>query len=218
MRENTEKLILAFDTSAAHCVAGLLLGDRVLAQKAEMMAVGQADRLVPMLEEVLAEGAVSWGDLDAIGVGIGPGNFTGIRISVAAARGLALALDIPAIGVTVLEALAFGSAGEVLVTLDGRLGRFYAQRFLNGSPVDAALLCDIGDLAAIPASCLGFENSRVADVAGGTIGTDRTIPDPLAIAWIARGRMDKVQPSPAPFYLRLPDAAPSTQPTLIVTP
>ncbi len=213
-----EKLILAFDTSAAHCVAGLLLGDRVLAQKAEVMAVGQADRLLPMLEELLAEGGVSWVDVDAIGVGIGPGNFTGIRISVAAARGLALALDIPAIGVTVLEALAFGSTGEVLVTLDGRLGRLYTQSFRDGLPVHDARLCDSGDLKIAAASCLGFENAKVAEVTGGTVGSDRTQPDPVSIARIAASRLRSKHPSPVPFYLRAADAAPSTQPTITITP
>ena len=213
-----EKLILAFDTSAAHCVAGLLLGDRVLVRMAEVMAVGQADRLVAMLEEVLAEAGVVWSGLAAIGVGIGPGNFTGVRISVAAARGLALALDIPTIGVTGLEALAFGSAGDVLVTLDGRLGRLYAQSFREGAAIDAARLCDFGDLQAAGATCFGFENAMVAKVTGGKAGSDRTLPDPISIARIARGRMGTKYPSPVPFYLRAPDAAASTHSIITIAP
>lgn len=70
------------------------------------MTKGQAERLFPLLEELLAEAGLSWSDLDAIGVGVGPGNFTGIRISVAAARGLALSLNIPAVGVSATEAVA----------------------------------------------------------------------------------------------------------------
>jgi tRNA threonylcarbamoyladenosine biosynthesis protein TsaB len=70
------------------------------------MARGQSERLVPMLEDLLAEGGVAWRDLDAIGVGIGPGNFTGIRIAVATARGLALGLRVPAVGVTGFDAPA----------------------------------------------------------------------------------------------------------------
>lgn len=73
------------------------------------MTKGQAERLFPLLEELLAEAGLAWSDLDSIGVGVGPGNFTGIRISVAAARGLALSLGIPAIGVSATEAVACGA-------------------------------------------------------------------------------------------------------------
>ncbi len=182
------------------------------------MAVGQADRLVPMLEDVLAKGGVSWPQISAIGVGIGPGNFTGIRISVAAARGLALALAIPAIGVTVLEALAFDTKGEVLVTLDGRLGRLYAQRFCDGLPMEAAKLCDYADLDGHPARCIGFDNEAIARRLNGSAGSSRTTPAPAFIARIAASRLSEPQPKPAPFYLRQADAAPSLQPTLIITP
>ena len=64
------------------------------------MAKGQAERLMPMLEELLAEAGIAWRIFAPLAVGTGPGNFTGVRISVAAARGLALGLGIPAIGVT----------------------------------------------------------------------------------------------------------------------
>jgi len=70
------------------------------------MARGQAERLMPMLEEMLAQAGHAWRDLAAIGVGTGPGNFTGIRIAVSAARGLSLALGVPAIGVSGFEILA----------------------------------------------------------------------------------------------------------------
>ncbi|MES2540559.1 MAG: hypothetical protein V4583_08235, partial [Pseudomonadota bacterium] len=72
--------ILAFDTSAAHCAAALLLPTplntcRVI-QRLEPMEKGQAERLIPLLEEVLAEGRIGWSDLKALAVGTGPGNFT----------------------------------------------------------------------------------------------------------------------------------------------
>ncbi|PJE34371.1 tRNA (adenosine(37)-N6)-threonylcarbamoyltransferase complex dimerization subunit type 1 TsaB, partial [Pseudooceanicola lipolyticus] len=86
----SDPTILAFDTSAAHCAAALLSGDRLLASHAEAMSRGQAERLLPLLEDMLDRAGLGWRDLDAIGVGTGPGNFTGIRIAVSAARGLAL--------------------------------------------------------------------------------------------------------------------------------
>ena len=93
-------LILGFDTSAAHCAAALLSGETIVAVAAEEMARGQGERIMVLLEEVLSQGGVGWAALSALGVGTGPGNFTGIRISVSAARGLALGLGIPAVGVT----------------------------------------------------------------------------------------------------------------------
>ena len=94
------RLVLGFDTSAAHCAAALVSGDHVLARHADHMSRGQGEHLIGLLEDLLSKKGYTWGDLDTIGVGIGPGNFTGIRISVAAARGLALSLGIPAIGVS----------------------------------------------------------------------------------------------------------------------
>ena len=99
----SDPFVLAFDTSAAHCAAAVICGERVLAVRVEEMGRGQAERLMPLLEEVLAEAGIGWRDLSLIGVGIGPGNFTGIRLSVAAARGLALGLGIPAVGVSLFE-------------------------------------------------------------------------------------------------------------------
>ncbi len=94
--------VLAFDTSAAHCAAALMLKGQVVS-RVEEMSRGQGERLMVMLEEILAESSITWGDLDAIAVGVGPGNFTGIRISVSAARGLALGLGIPAMGVSLFD-------------------------------------------------------------------------------------------------------------------
>ncbi|MCX8954637.1 tRNA (adenosine(37)-N6)-threonylcarbamoyltransferase complex dimerization subunit type 1 TsaB, partial [Ruegeria sp. NA] len=101
----SDPTILAFDTSAAHCAAALLRGGVIAVSRVEGMSRGQAERLMPLLQEVLTEAGCVWADLDAIGVGIGPGNFTGIRISVSAARGLALGLGVPAVGVSGFDAL-----------------------------------------------------------------------------------------------------------------
>ena len=100
--------LLAFDTSAAHCAAALLWRGKIVASVREEMSKGQAERLMPLLAGMLAGAGLGWRDLGAVAVGIGPGNFTGIRIAVSAARGLALGLGKPAIGVSQFEALALG--------------------------------------------------------------------------------------------------------------
>ena len=88
------------------------------------MATGQADRLLPMVEALLAEAGVALSEVELIAVGTGPGNFTGIRIAVALARGLALGLGVPLVGVTSLQALGFGHPAP-LVCLDARRGAVY---------------------------------------------------------------------------------------------
>ncbi|GHD99589.1 peptidase M22 [Defluviimonas sp. 20V17] len=198
---DTAPMILGFDTSAAHCAAALLSGDRILSARAETMDKGQAERLMPLLEEVLAEAGVAWRDLAALGVGVGPGNFTGIRIAVSAARGLALALKIPAIGVSSFEALADGHDGPVTALVDARRGAVYAQRLPGGTP---ALMPREDALEQA-------QGSRVAEA------TDpRTLA--TAIARIAAARRDAPQPRPAPLYLRGADAAPPSDPPPVILP
>lgn len=114
--------VLGFDTSGPFCAAALVAGERVLAARCEAMERGQAERLVPLLLGLLAEAGAGLGDLAAIGVGTGPGNFTGTRIAVAAARGLALGLSRPAIGVSQFDALAEGAPRPLLVVLPARDG------------------------------------------------------------------------------------------------
>ena len=141
MTRNPDPLLLSFDTSAAHCAACLVRGETILADISEPMARGQAERIMGLLTEVLNEADTSFHDVDALAVGIGPGNFTGIRISVSAARGMALALKIPAIGVSLLEAAAFGHDGSVLSCLSAPRDSAYLQLFGQGAsePLHVAL-------------------------------------------------------------------------------
>lgn len=213
----TEPRLLAFDTSAAHCAAALLSGARVLAAREEAMATGQAERLMPLLEEVLAEGGAAWRDLAGIGVGTGPGNFTGVRIAVAAARGLALGLGVPAVGATTFEALAWGREAA-LVALDARLGQVHLQAFGPGAfgpvmrPLDAPL-------PPLPAGTpvLGDLASEVAPKLGGT-AVAPLLPLAVAIGRIATSRLGRANPRPAPLYLRAPDAAPPRDPPPRILP
>ena len=197
--------LLALDCAGPWCAAALLLPDRVILRD-EPMEKGQAERLIPMLEELLAEGGIGWGDLTALAVGTGPGNFTGVRIAVAAARGLALGLGIPAIGVTRLEALAHGLPRPVIVIEDARRGQSYVQLFTPGGAGPAHLADRVR--AVCPAT-------------GSAAGPDALPPAmPLAeaIARIAALRLDDDTPPPAPFYLRGADAAPPADPPPVILP
>jgi tRNA threonylcarbamoyl adenosine modification protein YeaZ len=212
-----DDLVLAFDTSAAHCAAALLSGDQVIAERYEPMEKGQAERLMPMLAEMLAEAGVAWRDLARIGVGTGPGNFTGVRIAVAAARGLALGLGIPALGVSSLQAQAFGAKGAVLSSLDARKGAIYLQSF--GLPKDhAAQIFDLAHLPPLPsATCIGFAaDILAAHSAGQTAPPHHRLCD--AIARLAQAQSAANSPRPAPFYLRSADAAPPADPPPVILP
>jgi tRNA A37 threonylcarbamoyladenosine modification protein TsaB len=180
--------VLAFDTSAAHCAAALLCGDRLMA-RVEAMAKGQAERLVPMLDEMLAEEGLVWADIGLIAVGTGPGNFTGIRIAVSLARGLALGLGVPAIGVTGFEALGEGR----LVALPAPRGQVYVK----GPGVD------VGIMEAAPEGALNLGALPVEVLVEG-------------IARAARAKSGAAQPRPAPFYLRPADAAPASDPPPVI--
>jgi len=197
--------VLAFDTSAAQCAAALLSGDR-LWERTEPMDKGQAERLFPMLEGMLAEAGLVWADLTLIAVGTGPGNFTGVRIAVAAARGLALSLGIPAIGVTRFEALAEGLPRPVTVIEDARRGEVYVQRFAAGGPEPARL---------------GLAGPVAGAVTGGAAG-DGALPPAMglcaAMVRIALARRGSAPPRPAPFYLRGADAAPPADPPPVILP
>lgn len=201
-----EGYVLAFDTSAAHCAAALLWGDRVVDHETEAMGTGQAEALMPMLEAMLARASLGWHDLAALGVGTGPGNFTGVRIAVAAARGLALGLGIPAVGVTTLEAQAVGTEGPCLSLVDARRGAVYAQALPGG----AARLCTLDEAveAAEPgATCLGHRAAEAAAMLGGR-AAEAAHPLAVAIGMLAGTRRHDSPARPAPFYLRGADAAP----------
>lgn len=213
-----EPLILAFDTSAAHCAAALVSGDRLLSERIDPMDKGQAEHLFPMLAALLEGAGVGWSDLTALAVGIGPGNFTGVRLSVAAARGLALGLKVPVHGISRLEATAHGLPRPCLVALDARLGRSYLQRFDDS---DTAPLLATAD--AIPDGLVGAVASLTGDAA--SLIADKTglpvLPPalslPHAMALIAASRPTPAS-RPAPLYLLPADAAPPRDAPPVILP
>ncbi|MGO4853762.1 tRNA (adenosine(37)-N6)-threonylcarbamoyltransferase complex dimerization subunit type 1 TsaB [Phaeovulum sp. W22_SRMD_FR3] len=219
----SETLVLGFDTSAAHCAAALLLGDRVLETRIDEMAKGQVEHLMPMLEALLARHGYGWGDLGALGVGTGPGNFTGIRIAVSCARGLALSLGIPAIGVSALEAAAEGLPRPCTVLQDAKRGEVYQQSFAQ--EISAPCLMPLADLSPLGADVAVTGTAAAAAVAQGLASrvTEAALPLPEAIARIAAARhaglaLTGPLARPAPLYLRAADAAPPADPAPVILP
>lgn len=204
-------LILSFDTSGQWCACALVRGDDVLAQAHDAMARGQAEHLFTLLDRVLAQGGVGWPDVNAIGVGVGPGNFTGIRLSVSAARGLALSLGVPAIGVSGLEAAAFGANGPVLAAVPAPRDHAYVQRCT--ADANAPELCAVQDIVTdLPV--LSFEPDKLPAL-GAALPQESLA---VSIARVALTRFGTDQPRPAPLYLRAADAAPASDPPPVILP
>ena len=218
--------VLAFDSSAAACSAAVRDGDGgLLAHRFESLARGHAERLMPMLRAVMAEAGLAFAELDLIAVTTGPGSFTGIRVGLAAARGLALASGLPLLGITAFEAVAAAvppaeRRGELLmVAIDSRRADLFIQSFAaDGCALSApAALAPEALADALPAGALVFAGDGAARArdALGALGRAAILaaadgpPDAADIARLAlaRWRPGTLPPPPLPLYLRAPDAA-----------
>ena len=207
-----------FSTCGPYCAAALFHEGDVITALHEELTRGQAERLMPMIDELFAKAGASYQDLDALGVGVGPGNFTGIRICVSAARGLALGLGIPAVGVSMMEAMAFGHSGPVLASITAGRDNLYLQRF---GP-EAARGPELTNMQALEdwkvpkLTCIGNREAEIAAQIGATPGPAPYDPA-SAIARIAATRWQDNPPRPVPLYLRPADAAPArdTAPTFL---
>lgn len=215
---------LAFDASGDACSA-LVRAAHGDTARSEPMARGQAERLIPLCEELLVESGATFGDLQAIGVCAGPGSFTGVRVAVAAARALALALDRPAVGAPAHEVLAAAAAsagltGRVAVCLGRGAGtRWWGYQIADGGiarafedgrvgPVEGA-----GDPGPSWPALIGPAAAAI-DPARATSGYDSVVPALLADRIEARlGALSpgggRATAAPVrPLYLRPPDADP----------
>lgn len=199
-------IILALDTALETCSAAVVDGGRVLAARSEPMARGHQERLAPLVNEVMREAGIGFDALDRIGVTVGPGSFTGLRVGLAFARGLGLALDAPVIGVGTLEAMGAGSEGAAVVVIDARREQVYVQAFRDGRPTGEPQA-----MTAEDASALAVQAGAATLIGSG--GPLLSVPDaqlaPLAgadPAQVARLAATREPAEPKPIYLRAPDA------------
>ncbi|SDG23622.1 tRNA threonylcarbamoyladenosine biosynthesis protein TsaB [Limimonas halophila] len=216
----TPQTLLAFDVAGGGCAVAVRRAGELAAVRDEPMRRGQAERLVPMIEDAMAEAGLAYADLDAVGVTTGPGAFTGVRIGLATARGFALALGIPAIGVTSFAAIAAGvpaAQHPVAVIVDAKLTDIYVQLVgADGQPVTEGAAMPPDALAAhLPPGpvCLAGDGADQAEPALRNAGREVTRadapprPDPALLAALiaARPMPGPDAPPPRPVYLRQPD-------------
>jgi tRNA threonylcarbamoyladenosine biosynthesis protein TsaB len=204
-------LVLGLDTCLGACSVAVLDDGAIRGFASEPMARGHQERLAPMAREVMAAAGVAFGDLDRIGVTVGPGSFTGLRVGVAFAKGLSLALGRPAVGVGALEALAAETTGLVFPAIDARRGQLYLQAFENGRALMAPDALTAGDAVAriaelsqgAPFTLVGSGAALLADVSPAARVKAVEGCDARAVARLAA----MGAPGPLkPLYLRAPDA------------
>lgn len=189
----------------------MLDGERVLASAREVMARGHQERLAPMAQQVMAEAGLAFDKIDRIAVTVGPGSFTGLRVGIAFAKGLALALDLPAVGIGTLEALAAEADGLVFPAIDARRGQLYLQAFEDGRALMApgvltaeAAAARLAELSqGRPFTLVGSGAALLADFAPNAKTVAAEGADARHVARLAAAR----EPAPLkPLYLRSPDA------------
>ncbi|MHC3401009.1 tRNA (adenosine(37)-N6)-threonylcarbamoyltransferase complex dimerization subunit type 1 TsaB [Aeromonas veronii] len=164
-----ELKILAVDTATEACSAALLVGDKLFSRWEEAPR-DHTRKILPMVQAVLEDAGISLSDLDAIAFGRGPGSFTGVRIGISVAQGLAFGVGVPLIGISTLAAMAQGAyrldgAEQVLTAIDARMNEVYFGRYelidgrmqLVGDEVvsEPAALVDVRGKLAGPVTCVG---------------------------------------------------------------
>jgi tRNA threonylcarbamoyladenosine biosynthesis protein TsaB len=206
--------VLVIDTALGACTAAVFEDGRPLAIRSEIMMRGHSERLGGFVRDAVAESGGGFETLDRIGVTVGPGSFTGLRVGLAFAQGLGAALDRPVVGVSTLQALAWsfpgGPEGEVATVIDARRGEVYWQRFRDGVPADdpAALTIEAArERLAEGLWPIVGSGAAVLDPAKPSLVLD---PAPEALAALAT-MLDPAAHPPRPLYLRKPDATPPTR-------
>ncbi|WP_421204933.1 tRNA (adenosine(37)-N6)-threonylcarbamoyltransferase complex dimerization subunit type 1 TsaB [Aeromonas sp. 601027] len=164
-----ELKILAVDTATEACSAALLVGDKLFSRWEEAPR-DHTRKILPMVQAVLEDAGISLSDLDAIAFGRGPGSFTGVRIGISVAQGLAFGAGVPLIGISTLAAMAQGAyrldgAEQVLTAIDARMNEVYFGRYelidgrmqLVGDEVvsEPAALVDARGKLTGPVTCVG---------------------------------------------------------------
>ena len=221
----SDGLLLVIDTSGPLCAAGLFDGRAELSRIVLDIGRDHAERVIGACEDALRDAGARWHDVARIAVTVGPGSFTGVRAGVTAARGLALSLGVPALGVTTLEAMRGPGSTPYAVALDARRGQLYAQGFdARGAPLGPPMIDAPGGLVArLPGTIRHIIRHVVGSGAPALVGAMRSAgheaavperdgrpmtdaqPDIAAVA--ARAMADgNGRTPPVPLYLRGTDA------------
>lgn len=196
-------LLLAFDTTANSVSVALYDGTEIVAHKYAEMTRGQGEALIPMIADTMAAAGRTMAALTHIAVAVGPGSFTGVRVGLAAARGLGLALGIPVLGVMTFEVAALDLPRPLTVILDTKRGDFYTQFFPeNGEVVEPQI--QTLDVVSNLSGCITGDGVMLFSGKGTVVRHEMAPAE--AVARIAASRLDHPLP-PEPVYLRDADVS-----------
>ncbi|PZG14810.1 tRNA (adenosine(37)-N6)-threonylcarbamoyltransferase complex dimerization subunit type 1 TsaB [Nonomuraea aridisoli] len=203
-------LVLAFDTATPAVTAALHNGERVLAERTTIDARRHGELLVPTIELVLQEAAVPLREVTAIVAGSGPGPYTGLRVGLMTAQGLATTLGVPAYGICTLDAVAYGSGltEPFLAATDARRKEVFWARYSDmRTRVDGPFVDRPADVPIDGLPVVGAAATLYPDVLGDGAGAP-PYPYAGALAALAAERLAAGVPldPPRPIYLRRPDA------------
>lgn len=200
--------ILAMDCTHGACSAAFFNGEKVVSEIVEKIENGQAERLIPMICDVLAQARVDFKALDAIAVTTGPGSFTGVRVGLAAADGIALAANLPMTGVSVADVLAwkanriFPDIKKICVVLETKRDDFYAQCFDDGISVAEPAVLSAQALKELDGYVfVGNAVERLAEEIGKIVSKDISMPTAGDVALFASAKTPEKK-YPEPLYLR----------------
>lgn len=206
-------IVLALDTCLDACSLAVLDGATVRAQASHPMGRGHQEAIAPLAQTVMAQAGLTFSQLERIGVTIGPGSFTGLRVGLAFGKGLGAALAIPVVGVGTLAALAEPlGPGLVFAVIDARRGQVYLQAFSDGRPLMAPDALEVATAAARVAELSGGRDAvlagsgavLLADLMPAARVVEAPACDPAAVARLAAAQTNPAPPRP--LYLRAPDA------------
>lgn len=207
-------LLLAIDTAGYDCAAAVLdmRTGHVISEVCETIGRGHAERLMEIIDAALDAASIELSALGRIAVTVGPGSFTGIRVGVAAARGLGLALAVPVVGVTTLEVMAraatAASGRGAIAVIDAKRGEVYLQAFdAAGNAASEPMLLTVAQAREFVDNNSEYEATGSGIAALAPQSTGQSVPDRFAVALVASIGA-RTQRAPKPLYLRGPDAKP----------
>lgn len=198
-------LLLAIDTSSSLVSVALLMGKRNVRFREQEMERGQGEALVPMIQELFESAHLTMKDLTGVAVAVGPGSFTGVRIGIATARAIAMALNIPVYGVTNFEAYSYSLTKPVTVVLDSKRDDYFVQKFdANGLALGSPKITTAKQLKkSLPFVAVGSGANKLAGEIDCKV-LNKISPTAVSVGRIALSRLDHPMPA-SPLYLREAD-------------